>query len=180
MIHRIVTGDLRHHSQQTLLNLFGVALAVMIMLTLSGTHLRPLLSYAVTTVFKLTLVGMLLFGLIVDLCFLAINRFSQVREKVHPFAVLRVLGAPPSFFYSLQLQETILLYAAGTVAGVMLTYALRLSLARFAPGSFVFETPYDLWPIAGIVPAGAFFTAGVLATDSIHGVETLDALSQKD
>jgi ABC-type antimicrobial peptide transport system permease subunit len=123
---------------------------------------------------------MLLVGLAVDLCFLTINRFTQVREKVHQYAVLRVLGAAPPFFYLLQLQETILLFVAGTVGGIMLTSLVSIALAHLVPDLLAIETLCGLWPWIGVVPAGAFYAAGVMATDSINGGDLVDALSSKE
>jgi hypothetical protein len=180
MIYRIVLEDLRHHFQQTLLNALGMVFAVMIMLLIAGTTVKPVLSYAVTLVFKLTLVSMLLLGLAVDLCFLTINRFSQVREKVHQFAILRVLGAPPSFFYIFQLQETTLLLITGTLGGILLTCGVRSALTLIVPDTFAFKALYDLWPWIGIIPAGAFYAAGIFATDSINGGDLVKALSDKE
>ncbi len=103
-----------------------------------------------------------------------------MREKIYQYAVLRVLGASPSFFYSLQLQETVLLFLAGTIGGILLTYLVRTVLAHFVPDLLVVETLYGLWPWIGIVPAGAFDAAGVLATDSINGGIWSEALSSKE
>ncbi len=181
MIHRIVIEDFRHNAQQAFLNALGIAFAVLILLTLAGANFKPLRhAHVVTLVFKLTLTAMLLLGLAVDFCFLTINRFAQVREKVHQYAVLRVLGASPSFFYLLQLQETILLSVAGTLSGIMLTYIVRIVMAYFVPDLLAVETLYDLWPLIGIAPAGAFFAAGVMATDSINGGDLIEALSHKE
>lgn len=181
MIHRIVIEDFRHYAQQAFLNALGIAFAVMILLTLAGANFKPLgHAHAVTLIFKLTLTAMLLLGLLVDFCFLTINRFSQVREKVHQYAVLRVLGASPSFFYALQLQETILLCAVGTLGGIIMTYIVRIVLAYFVPDLLTVEISYSLLPLIGIVPAGAFFAAGVMATDSINRGDLIEALSHKE
>lgn len=181
MLHRLVLEDFRHNAQQALLNTMGIGFAVMILLTMVGAHFRPLgHAYAVTLVFKFTLTSMLSVGLVVDFCFLAMNRFSQIREKIHQYAVLRVLGASPPFFYMLQLQETLLLTVAGTLCGILLTYAVKIVLAYFVPDLLAVETVYDLWPLIGIAPAGAFFAAGVMATDSINGGDLVEALSQKE
>jgi len=145
MLHRIVIEDFRHNTQQAFLSTLGMAFAVMILLTVAGAYFKPLgHAYVVTLIFKFTLTSMLLVGLVVDLCFLTINRFTQVREKVHQYAVLRVLGASPSFFYSLQLQETILLFFAGTVGGIMLTYLVQIVLAYLVPDLLAVETLYGL------------------------------------
>lgn len=181
MLHRIVVEDLWHNAQQAFLNALGIAFAVMILLTMVGAHFKPLAhAYVVVLVFKLTLTAVLSLGLVVDFCFLTINRFSQVRERVHQYAVLRVLGASPSFFYSLQLQETLLLSVVGTIGGIVLTYIVRMVLAYFVPDLLAVETLYDLWPFIGVAPAGAFFASGVMATDSINGGDLIEALSQKD
>jgi len=181
MIYRLVVEDIRHNAQQAFLNTLGISFAVMILLSLTGAYFKPLgHAYAVTLIFKFTLSGMLLLGLVVDVCFLTINRFTQVREKIYQYAVLRVLGASPSFFYSLQLQETVLLFLAGTIGGILLTYLVRTVLAHFVPDLLVVETLYGLWPWIGIVPAGAFYAAGVLATDSINGGDLVEALSSKE
>jgi hypothetical protein len=181
MLHRIVIEDFRHNTQQAALNTLGIAFAVMILLTVAGAQFKPLgHAYAVTLIFKFTLTSMLLVGLVVDLWFLTINRFTQVREKVHQYAVLRVLGAPPSFFYLLQLQEALLLFVAGTVGGITLTYLVRIVLAHLVPDLLAVESLFGLWPWIGVVPAGAFYAAGVFASDSINGADLVDALSSKE
>ena len=181
MLHRLVVEDICHNAQRAFLNALGIAFAVMILLTMVGAHFKPLAhASAITLIFKLTLAAMLALGLAVDFCFLAINRFSQVRDRVHEYAVLRVLGASPSFFYSLQLQETILLSVAGTIGGITLTFLVRMVLAYFVPDLLAIETLYGLWPVIGIAPAGLFFAVGVMATDSVNGGDLIEALSQKE
>ena len=181
MLYRIAVKDLRDNAQQAFLNALTIGFAVLILLTLAGADFKPLQhAYLLTLAFKLTLTAMLLLGLAVDLCFLTINRFSQVREKVRQYAVLRLVGASPRFFYLLQLQQTIFISVAGTLAGIMLTYMVRMLMAHLVPDLLSIEPLYDLWPFVGIAPGGAFFAAGVIATDSINGGFLKDSLLRKE
>ncbi len=65
MIYRLVVEDIRHNAQQAFLNTLGISFAVMILLSLTGAYFKPLgHAYAVTLIFKFTLSGMLLLGLV--------------------------------------------------------------------------------------------------------------------
>ena len=153
----------------------------MIMLTLAGATFKPIRHiFGVLLVLKLTLTAMLWLGLGVDILFVVINRFSQVRERTHQFAILRVLGASSSFILILLLQETILVVAAGTIGGIVLAYAVKCLMAYFVPDLVVIQALYHLWPFVGITPAAGFFFAGFLAASSATEEDLVEALSYKE
>jgi len=173
-------GHLRGHAEQALLNALGIALVVMIMLTLAGatfreTHQAGML--LIHKILKVTFASMLWLGLMVGMILMAINRYSQVRDRTQQFAILKTLGASWTFIYSLLLEEMILVTVAGTIGGIALVYAVRLLLAALVPDLLFIQTRYELWPFAGITAAASFLVADLCGLWSASAVDLIDALS---
>jgi len=182
MIHRVVVGHLRGHAQQALLNALGIALVVMIMLILAGatfreTHQAGML--LINKILKVTFASMLWLGLLVGMVIMVINRYSQVRERTHHFAILKTLGASWTFIYTLLLEEVTLVAAAGTIGGIGLVYAIRLLLTHLVPDLLFIQTRYELWPLAGITAAISFLFADLCGLWSASAVELIEALSSE-
>jgi ABC-type antimicrobial peptide transport system permease subunit len=100
---------------------------------------------------------LLLFLLVVGFVFLAIERYFDVLEYAQEFGILRVLGAPYSYFLAILFWETVVVAVPGTVVGIGLTYLARAVIAAEFTRFWTLEIVYTWWPIAG-----AFSAAGSL------------------
>jgi ABC-type antimicrobial peptide transport system permease subunit len=109
--------------------------------TMTGTWLSVLLS----------------FMLAIGFMFLAIERYFDVLEYAKEFGILRVLGAPYSYFLAILFWETMVVAVPGMIAGIGLTYFAKAVIAVEFTRFWTLEIEYAWWPIAG-----AFAAAGSL------------------
>jgi ABC-type antimicrobial peptide transport system permease subunit len=181
MMHPLVEQQLRQNVQQTVLNALGIALSVIIMLTLAGTTFVPVRSPITTMiVLRVTIAAMIWLALAVAVLFVAINRFSQVRERTRQFAILKVLGASFSFIAFLLFQETVIVTLSGLLIGILLAEVGSWLIAYTLPHLFASYIPYESWLLAGIVSAAVFFFAGILSAWIVTSRDLLEALSDKE
>jgi ABC-type antimicrobial peptide transport system permease subunit len=180
-VHPLVTEHFRHNDLQAMLNSLGIALAVMMMLTLAGASLDSAshpnkLIIAV----RFTVVAVAWVATGATFLFMAINRFSQVRERTRQFAILRVLGGSLFFILTLLLQETLLIAVPGTIVGILFAYLHEWLISTLLGGLFVLRTPYDFWLPAGLIAALVFFVSSSCAAWLATRLEVLDALAYED
>jgi len=180
-VHPVVTEHLRHNVQQAALNSLGIALAVMMMLTLAGASLDPASHpNKLIVAVRLMVVAVAWVAAGSTFLFMAINRFSQVRERTRQFAILRVLGGSLFFILTLLLQETLLVALPGTIVGIVLAYFHEWLISTVLGGLFVLRTPYSFWLPAGMIAASVFFLASSCSAWRATKLEVLDALAYED
>lgn len=180
-VHPLVMGHLRHNTQQVALNSLGIALSVMMMLTLAGASIDPA-SHPNRFIVAVgaMVVGVAWVATAATFLFMAINRFSQVRERTRHFAILRVLGGSFFFILSLLLQETLLIALPGTIVGILLGYLHGWVISTVLGGLFVLRTPYNFWLPAGIIAASVFFVASAHSAWLATRIEVLNGLAYED
>lgn len=180
-VHPLVTGHLRYNAQQAYLNVLAIGLAVMMVLTIAGASLDPA-SHPNRFIIavRAMVVGVVWVATGATFLFLAINRFSQVRERTRQFAIYRVLGGAFTFILVLLIQETILIALPGTIVGIILAYLHEWLISTVLGGLFVLRTPYSFWLPAGIIAAAVFFLAGAYSAWHATRLEVLDALAYED
>ncbi len=96
---------------------------------------------------------LLLFMLAVGFALLAIERYFDVLEYAREFGILRVLGAPNSYFLAILFWETMVVAVPGTVVGIGLTYLAKAVIATKFTRFWTLEIVYAWWPIAGAFAA---------------------------
>jgi ABC-type antimicrobial peptide transport system permease subunit len=181
MVHPLVEEQLRQHAQQTALNSLGIALTVLIILTLAGTTFVPVARPIPTMiVLRVIIWAMIWLALGVALFFVAVNRFSQVLERTRQFAILKILGASFSLIVSLLLQETLIIVLPGLLAGILLAEATSRLMAFAFPSLFASNIPYESWLVAGLISAAVFFFSGILSAWIATSRDLLEALSDKE
>lgn len=162
MIHRLTLEQFRENRSEALLNALGIGLQTTILLLIAGAtpatfaHPSSVLSVARLT---LTIVARITLG--VSYLVVIVNRFSQVRERTQQFTILKILGASPAFFFDLLLHETMLVTLPGTVAGILLAFAMRGLIAWAFPGMFLLRPAYDWWPLSAVISTILFMLASV-------------------
>jgi predicted lysophospholipase L1 biosynthesis ABC-type transport system permease subunit len=145
-----------------LLNALGISLQVTVLLLIAGAtpatfaHPSPVLSVARLT---LTIVAWTTLG--ASYLVVIVNRFSQVRERAEQFTILKILGASPAFFFDLLLHETMLVTLPGTVAGILLAFAMQGLIAWTFPGMFLLRPACDWWLLSAVISAILFMLASV-------------------
>jgi putative ABC transport system permease protein len=86
--------------------------------------------------------------------------YTAVLERTREIGVLKALGASPRYILNILLRETVLLAIAGSVVGILLTYATRFAIHTLTPGTLIQAIVPEWWPIAaGIALAGAILGA---------------------
>ena len=179
-VHPLVRGYLRYNSPQASLSALGMALPVMMILTLAGTTFDPASQpNKVIIVIRFTVVAMAWLTTAAAVLFMMFNRFSEVRERTRQFGILRMLGGSFSLILILLLQETLLVAVPGTIAGIVLAYLNGMLMSAALGGLFV-HTPANFWLPAGMIAAGIFFVAGYFAAWMAIRLDVVDALAYED
>jgi putative ABC transport system permease protein len=106
---------------------------------------------------------LLLFAFAVSLFFVTVSRYSEVLEMAQEIGILRVLGASEGYLLGLLCQETLLLTALGTIAGIMMTYGMKWFVGVEFSKYLTLETVYEWWPIAGAISAASSLSGAALA-----------------
>jgi putative ABC transport system permease protein len=91
-------------------------------------------------------------GLAVFTGFLAVflAMYVTVLERTREIGILKALGASPGYIMGILLRETVVLAAAGTVAGILMTYGTRELMRIFAPTFPQLIVP-DWYPVAALI-----------------------------
>jgi putative ABC transport system permease protein len=88
----------------------------------------------------------------VVVCFLVVflSMYMAVLERTREVGILKALGASPGYIVSMLLRETLLLAAAGTIAGILMSYGARSMMATFAPKMSTVIVK-EWWPWAALI-----------------------------
>ena len=119
-------------------------------------------------------------GIAAAVLLMAINRFSQVRERTRHFGILRVLGSSFSFVVTLLLQETVLVAIPATIVGIALASVHEWFIAAVLSHLFVLRTSYASWLPAGVIAASIFFLVSVYSAWMAFKLDVLEALSYEN
>ena len=179
-VHPLVREHLRHNAQQAYMNVFGMALVVMLILTLVEVTVPADHPNRLVAAIRNMLEGMAWLGIAAAVLLMAINRFSQVRERTRHLGILRVLGSSFSFVATLLLQETVLVAIPATVVGIVLASVHEWFVAAVLSGFFVLRTSYAFWLPAGVVVALIFFLVSVYSARMAFKLDVLEALSYEN
>lgn len=158
MKHRLILEHIRENRPAVCARIAVLALEVGIILAWIGI-VRGISSNptAVRTMTGVWLSVLLLFMLAVGFVFLAIERYFDVLGYAQEFGILRVLGAPYSYFLAILFWETVVVAVPGTIVGIGITYLAKAVIAVEFARFWTLEIVYAWWPIAG-----AFASAGSL------------------
>jgi len=159
-------GDVPHRSFTA-----GVAVCieVAIILTIAG-FLHGLRANPTFARLQLTLYTNLLLFFVcgVGFIFLSIERYLCTIERTQEFGLLKVLGAPFSYFSLLLISETLAICVPGTTAGIGLMFLTRLGVSRAFPRFLQLDVVCIWWIFAlGIVVIGSLAGAGIGARKAI-------------
>lgn len=178
MISPIVRDNLRRNLLQTFANVAAMSIEVAIILSWvgirEGVRLNPTI---VRLNFGLYVSWLLLFAFAISFLFVAIARYSEVSEMTQELGILRVLGASAGYILGLLYQETLLVTALGTIAGISMTFGAKWFVASEFSKYLTLKTVYTWWPIAAAISAaGPVFSAALALPKSVkRGV--VEALS---
>jgi ABC-type antimicrobial peptide transport system permease subunit len=179
-VHPLVREHLRDNAQQAYLNVFGMAFVVMLIVTLMEVKVPAGHPNRLVVAIRNMLEALAWLGITAAILFMAINRFSQVRERTRHFGILRVLGSSFSFVIRLLLQETVFVAIPATIVGIVLATVHELFVAAVLSGFFVLRTSYASWLPAGVIAALIFFLVSVYSAWSAFKLDVLEALSYED
>ena len=99
-------------------------------------------------------------GVLVGFLVVFLSMYTAVLERTREIGVLKALGASPGYVLNILLRETTLLALAGSVLGILLSYASRFAISSLVPGTLIQAIVPHWWPIAaGIALAGALLGA---------------------
>jgi putative ABC transport system permease protein len=99
-------------------------------------------------------------GVLVGFLVVFLSMYTAVLERTREIGVLKALGASPGYILNILLRETVLLAIAGSILGILLSYATRFTINDVIHKSLIQAIVYIWWPIAtGIALVGAMLGA---------------------
>lgn len=99
-------------------------------------------------------------GVLVGFLVVFLSMYTAVLERTREIGVLKALGASPAYILNILMRETVLLAVAGSVFGILLSYATEFTVNDVVHGSLIQAIVYIWWPItAGIALVGALLGA---------------------
>jgi putative ABC transport system permease protein len=86
--------------------------------------------------------------------------YTAVIERTREIGILKALGARPATVVGILVRESLVLALAGSIIGIVLSFAAQAAITTFAPSSLQVITVPVWWPIsAGIAIVGALLGA---------------------
>jgi ABC-type antimicrobial peptide transport system permease subunit len=126
-----------------------ICLEVAMILTIAGlVHGLQADPSFVRVRFTLYTTMLLLFASAIGFLFLAIERYFNVIDKTQEYGILRVLGASSDYFFKILLCETLVIAVPGAVAGIVLSFWIRLGVGLVYPKFLRMDVLILWWPIA--------------------------------
>jgi putative ABC transport system permease protein len=99
-------------------------------------------------------------GVLVGFLVVFLSMYTAVLERTREIGVLKALGASPGYVLNILLRETVVLAVAGSLLGILLSYATRFTINDVIHGSLIQTIVYIWWLIAaGIALVGAVLGA---------------------
>jgi putative ABC transport system permease protein len=99
-------------------------------------------------------------GVLVGFLVVFLSMYTAVLERTREIGVLKALGASPGYVLNILLRETVLLAIAGSLFGILLSYATEFTVNKVIHGSLIQTIVYLWWPItAAIALVGAMLGA---------------------
>jgi putative ABC transport system permease protein len=99
-------------------------------------------------------------GVLVGFLVVFLSMYTAVLERTREIGVLKALGASPGYVLNILLRETVLLAIAGSLFGILLSYATEFTVNKVIHGSLIQTIVYVWWPItAAIALVGAMLGA---------------------
>ena len=90
-------------------------------------------------------------GVLVGFLVVFLSMYTAVLERTREIGVLKALGASPGYVLNILLRETVLLAVAGSILGVLLSYATRYTINDVIHGSLIQAIVYVWWLIAAAI-----------------------------
>ena len=99
-------------------------------------------------------------GVLVGFLVVFLSMYTAVLERTREIGVLKALGASPGYVLNILLRETVLLAIAGSLLGILLSYATRFTINDVIHSSLIQAIVYDWWwKTAAIALVGAMLGA---------------------
>lgn len=99
-------------------------------------------------------------GVLVGFLVVFLSMYTAVLERTREIGVLKALGASPAYVLNILLRETALLAIAGSILGILLSYATRFAINDVVHGALIQSIVYIWWLIsAAIALVGAILGA---------------------
>ena len=90
-------------------------------------------------------------GVLVGFLVVFLSMYTAVLERTREIGVLKALGASPGYVLNILLRETTLLAVAGSILGILLSYATRYTINDVIHGSLIQAIVYVWWLIAAAI-----------------------------
>ena len=90
-------------------------------------------------------------GVLVGFLVVFLSMYTAVLERTREIGVLKALGASPGYVLNILLRETALLAVAGSILGILLSYATRYAINDVIHGSLIQAIVYIWWLIAAAI-----------------------------
>jgi putative ABC transport system permease protein len=90
-------------------------------------------------------------GVLVGFLVVFLSMYTAVLERTREIGVLKALGASPGYVLNILLRETTILAVAGSILGILLSYATRYTINDVIHGSLIQAIVYIWWLIAAAI-----------------------------
>jgi putative ABC transport system permease protein len=90
-------------------------------------------------------------GVLVGFLMVFLSMYTAVLERTREIGVLKALGASPEYILNILLRETAFLAVAGSLLGILLSYATRFTINDVIHGSLIQSIVYKWWAIAAVI-----------------------------
>jgi putative ABC transport system permease protein len=100
------------------------------------------------------------FAMAVSFLAVLLSMYTAVLERTREIGVLKALGASPGYILNILLREAALIALAGSIFGILLSYATRVIIHNLVPANLIQAIVPGWWPIAAAIAiAGALLGA---------------------
>ena len=90
-------------------------------------------------------------AVVIGFAVVCLSMYMAVLQRTREIGILKSLGASRAYVLGLVVAEAVLMGVAGTVLGVLLSFASRWLIQTLVPASLTQAIATDWWPIAGVI-----------------------------
>ncbi|HLW75542.1 MAG TPA: ABC transporter permease, partial [Bryobacteraceae bacterium] len=105
-----------------------------------------------------------------------LSMYMAVLERTREVGILKALGASPGYIIDMLMRETVLLAAAGTIAGIAMSYGTRWLMTTFVPKMTTLIVK-EWWPWAALIAIAGSLIGALYPGFKAARQDAIEALS---
>ncbi len=116
-------------------------------------------------------------GVAVGFLVVLLSMYTAVLERTREIGILKSLGAAPGYILGMLMRETAILAAAGSVAGILLSFATQWAIDTFATAALIQKVVPRWWPITTAIAMVSALAGTIYPAMKAVRHDALEALS---